>query len=352
LVAGTLPILPGFILNLNHYIMKTIFVERLVAALKLATIAILLTFVLFTGCKKGDPGIAGVPGATGPTGAQGPVGPAGADGSVILSGAGAPAANLGKVGDFYLNKTNSDFYGPKTATGWGTPFLLKGATGSNGSNGTNGATGASGKTILSGTVAPAAALGTIGDFYLNTTTYDFYGPKTAAGWGSPFNLRGNANVKSGTFTLTNADYTNGYWAVTTGSGSALGVSSRTAVKNIPGITTAIFNTGTVLIYLNVPQGLSSTPAAWSGLPFSIRGFNVGYMTSIRSNYDVGKIHVFYMFELTDAALASPPSIIDYAVPEYTFKYVLIAGDADARTSVPPVDYNDYEAVRKYYRLAD
>lgn len=227
-----------------------------------------------------------------------------------------------------------------------------GSNGTNGTNGTNGANGANGKTILSGTVAPAANLGTVGDFYLNTSTYDFYGPKTAAGWGAPYNLRGNANVKSGTFTFTNADYTNAYWTISTGGGGALGVTSRAAVKNIPGITTAIFNTGTVLVYLKVPQNLSATPVAWSELPFSIRGFNVGYMTSIRSNYDVGKIHIFYMFELTDAAMVSLPSIIDYVVPDYTFKYVLIAGDADARKSTTGLDYSDYEAVRRYYRLAD
>jgi len=268
--------------------MKTLSHEGVPRAMKQAFIAFFSLLIIFSGCKKGDDGPAGATGATGATGAQGPVGPAGADGSVMLSGAGAPAATLGKAGDFYLNKTNSDLYGPKTAAGWGTPF----------------------------------------------------------------NLRGNANVKSGTFTLTNTDYVNGYWSVTTGGGSALGVASRTAVKNIPGITTAIFNTGTVLVYLNVPQGLNGTPSAWSELPFSIRGFNVGYMTSIRSSYDVGKLHVFYMLEQTDAAFVGLPNIFNMVVPDYTFKYVLIAGDADARKNTTGPDYSDYEAVRRYYRLAE
>jgi len=37
--------------------------------------------------------------------------------------------------------------------------------------------GPSGRTILNGTAAPANNLGSVGDFYYNTTTTDFYGPK-------------------------------------------------------------------------------------------------------------------------------------------------------------------------------
>ena len=37
--------------------------------------------------------------------------------------------------------------------------------------------GPAGKTILNGTAAPSGNLGVTGDFYYNTTTTDFYGPK-------------------------------------------------------------------------------------------------------------------------------------------------------------------------------
>jgi hypothetical protein len=37
--------------------------------------------------------------------------------------------------------------------------------------------GPAGRTILNGTAAPANNLGVTGDFYYNTTTTDFYGPK-------------------------------------------------------------------------------------------------------------------------------------------------------------------------------
>jgi hypothetical protein len=69
---------------------------------------------------------AGPQGSTGPTGPIGPAGPAGANGNAVLSGAGAPAASLGAVGDFYINTTNLTIYGPKTSSGWGNPASLTG----------------------------------------------------------------------------------------------------------------------------------------------------------------------------------------------------------------------------------
>ena len=36
--------------------------------------------------------------------------------------------------------------------------------------------------ILSGSGAPAATLGAVGDLYLNTATYQLSGPKTCLGW--------------------------------------------------------------------------------------------------------------------------------------------------------------------------
>lgn len=105
----------------------------------------------------------------------------GANGTKILNGTSVPTSSLGSVGDYYFQTTNANLYGPRTASGWGTPISLLGA---------NGKDGANGKTILNGTTVPANTLGTVGDFYYRTNTGDFYGPKTAAGWGAPTNLKG------------------------------------------------------------------------------------------------------------------------------------------------------------------
>ena len=40
-------------------------------------------------------------------------GPQGPRGRTILNGSGAPANNLGVAGDFYYNTATTDFYGPK-----------------------------------------------------------------------------------------------------------------------------------------------------------------------------------------------------------------------------------------------
>lgn len=64
-----------------------------------------------------------------------------------------------------------------------------GAQGPQGNPGLQGPAGADGKTVLNGATDPANGTGTAGDFYINTTTYDLFGPKTAT-WGSGVSLIG------------------------------------------------------------------------------------------------------------------------------------------------------------------
>ena len=120
-------------------------------------------------------------------------------GSQILSGNGMPTTSLGSVGDYYLNKTTMELYGPKTTEGWGNAIVLKGAQGekgkdgSNGSNGSNGNNGKDGATILSGTTTPTASQGKVGDWYIDTQNKHLYGPKTESGWGTGISLIGSSS---------------------------------------------------------------------------------------------------------------------------------------------------------------
>jgi hypothetical protein len=100
---------------------------------------------------------AGKPGAAGKDGAAGPAGPAG------------PGGGKGDAGG-------------------------KGATGAKGPTGGAGVAGTNGKTVLSGAANPTNAIGTQGDFYINTTTDEIFGPKpsTAGAWGSGTPLKGEA----------------------------------------------------------------------------------------------------------------------------------------------------------------
>jgi hypothetical protein len=150
----------------------------------LKVLGILFLTILISSCSKdGAIGPKGDTGAQGASGVQGSQGIPGKEGSVILTGAGAPST-VGNNGDMYLDKSTSNLYGPKTASGWGTPLSLKGE---------NGSVGVSGSAILNGTTVPTT-VGVNGDYYLNKTNADLYGPKTAAGWGTPLNLKGSAKV--------------------------------------------------------------------------------------------------------------------------------------------------------------
>ncbi|MEM6738936.1 MAG: hypothetical protein AAF646_02400 [Pseudomonadota bacterium] len=104
---------------------------------------------------------------------------AGADGTSILSGTGAPADTLGTTGDFYIDKDASDLYGPKAGGTWPSPVNLVGPQGEEG------------RTILNGNGPPSPALGRDGDFYIDTGALDVYGPKTAGAWGTGASMTGS-----------------------------------------------------------------------------------------------------------------------------------------------------------------
>jgi hypothetical protein len=77
-------------------------------------------------------------------------------------------------------------YGPKAAGQWPSLGISlvgpQGQQGVQGFSGVPGPAGTDGNTILHGTVTPSATYGNDGDFYINTTTYVMYGPKTAGSW--------------------------------------------------------------------------------------------------------------------------------------------------------------------------
>ncbi|NVK86358.1 MAG: hypothetical protein HWE21_18665, partial [Cytophagia bacterium] len=160
----------------------------------------------------GADGVDGINGTNGTDGIDGADGADGLDGKTVLNGTIDPTSTDGVDGDFFLNTITYDLFGPKTAGVWGTAKSLVGPAGANGAdgadgiNGTNGTDGVDGvdgadgtdgldgKTILNGTTDPNSTDGVDGDFYLNTITYDLFGPKTAGVWGSAKSLVGPAGA--------------------------------------------------------------------------------------------------------------------------------------------------------------
>jgi hypothetical protein len=173
----------------------------------------------------------------------------------LISGSGAPAASNGVVGDLYYDTNSISFYGPKTTNGWGPkisvvgpqgpagpagptgaagamgpagpagatgatgpsgpqgaqgphgiqgltgPAGLQGPQGPKGDTGATGPAGTNGSTIYSGSNAPTALVGTNGDFYINTNTMIFYGPKLGDGWVNGVSLMETSNTNSTTSIL-------------------------------------------------------------------------------------------------------------------------------------------------------
>jgi hypothetical protein len=113
-----------------------------------------------------------------------------ADGTVLY-GLGVPSSTLGNNNDTYINTGTGIFY-KKSAGAWGQVFSMQtGPAGPPGTNGTNGANGADGKTILNGPTDPSNLLtGVDGDFYINTGTFMFFGPKAGGVWPAGTSLAG------------------------------------------------------------------------------------------------------------------------------------------------------------------
>src|SRR5690606_19793133 len=148
-----------------------------------STLLVLLTVCVSSCMETGPEGPQGNPGEKGEQGLQGIPG---ADGSMIFSGEGEPVAELGKIGDYYLNKSTAEIYGPKSDEGWDAPTNLKGQQGEKGKDGSQ---------ILSGSVKPSSAVGKEGDYYWDINSHTLYGPKASSGWGNGFILLGAKGPK-------------------------------------------------------------------------------------------------------------------------------------------------------------
>jgi len=273
--------------------------------LKAALVLILGATTVLTSCKKeaGPTGPQGAQGAQGPQGLQGTPGPAG---STVLSGNGIPTSTTGTNGDFYLDLSTSQFYGPKTASGWGTGFSMKGANGATGAAGTN---GTNGNTILSGTVIPSLTDGKVGDYYLNTSNYILFGPKTATSWGVGKSLMGNANVLYSAWITMDANV-----------GTSIGglTNRSTQFISAPQMQTLnIANNGLVLVFTTgAPVNIDGGPV--HQLPYT-RDANTGVNGITRATT------TFHYFQSTIYIETYTANNVFYYDPVLKYRYVLIPG---------------------------
>lgn len=284
--------------------------------------------VILTSCgKDGAVGPAGPSGTAGTTGATGAVGATGADGTKIYSSTGVPAATLGTTGDFYLNVSNSNFYGPKTSSGWGAATSLKGATGS------AGAAGAAGSKIYSGVAAPASSLGKDGDYYLNSANYLFYGPKTGGAWPVPINLKG-AKGDPGT---ANVIYSDWYTPATYTQTTIFGTINFTADIAAAKITQAILDKGAVVVYGKL-NGYN--PVIWPTDQVSTLPIAINYMSGTTPNLDawsalctVGNVRI---------SLTSSTNAYTNISNAHQFRYIIIPGGVHTLSAVNLKNYKEVQ----------
>lgn len=109
----------------------------------------------------------------------------------VLYGLGVPAGSVGNNNDTYIDTGTGIFY-KKAVGSWTQVFSMQtGPAGPVGANGTNGTNGIDGKTILSGTTDPSNLYtGIDGDFYMNTSTFTFFGPKSGGVWPAGISIVG------------------------------------------------------------------------------------------------------------------------------------------------------------------
>ena len=294
-------------------------------------IPLFLIFILVS-CSGSDGDI----GPQGPEGAMGEVGPAGEDGSTILSGSGIPDSNVGVTGDYYLNTDTADLYGPKIDnTSWGSPITL-------------GSAGADGSQIFSGTSAPGAGLGINGDYYLRTSTYDLYGPKLSGTWGTPINLKGSTDVMyTGWFNFVDnypsrGDYFFPYPRIYSFLNDDY-----------------IDNGGSVLVYMGWvgTAGLGASPVhpdEITNLPkFDTNGatdWEVSHRLNTGSSS--GSVELTIRVGSPGSATSRNDFLQNFFYRNNRFFRIIFIPGGTALKDNNAVDFNDYEAVKKYYGIKD
>jgi len=269
-----------------------------------------LGLVIFFSCKKGDTGQQGATGEKGEKGEQGIKGVQGVkgeNGATIFSGDVIPSATLGKAGDYYIRKTTSEMYGPKTDAGWGKAASFKGATGANGTAGSK---------ILSGTQIPVASLGVIGDFYFKVDSYQFFGPKTASGWGTGVNLKGMTGT-------ANVLYSGWQYATQLKDSIIDATQVRVGHLAAKSLNATILSSGSVIVYLDFGGGVFQ-------LPYTARAG--GRMSTIAHLLKQNQI-IIYRFVYDGGSLLNLSGVISY-------RYVIIPGGTMASLKRKGVDLND------------
>lgn len=314
--------------------------------------------VSFSQCsKEGLQGSQGEQGLQGEKGERGPVGPAGENGNMIYSGNGIPKADVGNPGDFYLDVNTGSLYGPKTDKGWdGKPAIVlmgqDGKDGKDGEDGKDGINGKDGSTVFAGRLKkqinplrpplPSSKIGRNGDFFLDKTNYNLFGPKKEGKWGGPINLKGLKGEKGdpGTANVLYSNWRNLNFSDFDGDN----INTATFYTSLSdSLLIDIFHKGDLSIYVRIPDSDYSI--------FNIYRLNYYEISSTGTVLNFFKFSLSYKNrEYAEILIDSNADILDL-IYNYSFRYVIIPGGVHARTASAP-DMDDYHAVCEYYGIPE
>lgn len=133
---------------------------------------------------------------------------------------------------------------------------------------------------------------------------------------------GNANVRSDTVSLTNADWKwNSFWTLTTSTGTTTTYPTRYAEINTELITRGIVDKGSVQVFFKPDNAAGS---GWVPLPYIFLDFTRNYFFNFVYEYVPGKIRLHYFWTSNITGAGVPSGLNTYPLPNYTFKYVITA----------------------------
>lgn len=263
-------------------------------------------------------------GPQGPMGEKGEQGIAGKDGATVLNGNTDPTAEQGSVGDFYINTSTYVLFGPKSSSGWGSGESILGAKGDKGDKGENGEKGDKGEKGEKGDKGEA-------EYVILSGNSD---PTNSMG------SEGDFYINRLTKTL---HYRTSSWRLIaklantiqfTKEGVTLGATATFSVRNLP---YDVLEKSMVHVYVQRNNSNSWVPLP--GYPFGTTYFGVSFGPMYYSTGDVGT-HVTF-------SRSNGTSSISNA----TIRIVVIEADV-FHTVAKTVDFNNYEQVKQHFKLKD
>jgi Collagen triple helix repeat (20 copies) len=235
---------------------------------------------------QGEQGEAGPSGQQGEAGPQGPAGPQGEQGPPGVQGPQGPPGPQGEKGEQGIQGDEGE----------------QGEPGIQGSPGEAGAPGADGRAVLSGDGPPDQETGSDGDFYIDTDTFEIYGPKLAGAWSTGTSLvgpQGEQGEKGEQGPPAPAG--SGLWAVVSATGALVRESGVVAVS---GPTSNVFNVEfeqnvSGCAYLSVPGETGTGTPGSEPLGFAVPTGHSSNAKAVRvKTYDKGGSVANRAFHLT------------------------------------------------------